>query len=91
MVKKPFDLSVITAGLPALPDEGDTPKASAKPRFPAVPIAKAIEMQHQNAIAQLRELEATIEQRKADGLLIEEIDTSLAKSFTLLGSRRPLS
>jgi len=78
MVKKPFDLSVITAGLPTFPDEGDTPKASAKPRFPAVPIAKAIEMQHQNAIAQLRELEATIEQRKADGLLIGEIDTSLA-------------
>ncbi|MBV8092197.1 MAG: ParB/RepB/Spo0J family partition protein [Acetobacteraceae bacterium] len=76
-MKKPFDLSAITAGLPTLPDERETPKENIKPRFPAVPIAKAIETQHHNAIAQLRELEATIERRKADGLIIEEIDTSL--------------
>jgi ParB family chromosome partitioning protein len=77
-VKRPFNLSAITADLPALPEEGETPKESTTPRFPAVPIAKAIETQHRNAMSQLKELEATIEQRKADGLIIEEIDPSLA-------------
>jgi ParB family chromosome partitioning protein len=43
-----------------------------------VPIAKAIETQHRNAMAQLKALEATIEQRKAEGLVIEEIDSALA-------------
>lgn len=76
-MKRPFDLSAITADLPTLPEEGQTSKDTARPRFPSVPIAKAIEAQHRNAMAQLQELEATIEKRKADGLIIEEIDPAV--------------
>jgi ParB family chromosome partitioning protein len=43
-----------------------------------VPIAKAIETQHRNAMAQLKALESTIEKNKAEGLVIEEIDPGLA-------------
>jgi ParB family transcriptional regulator, chromosome partitioning protein len=77
-VRKAFDLNAITADLPTLPDEGEAPRGNAQSRSPAVPIAKAIETQHRNAMAQLKALEAAIEQRKAEGLLIEEIDPALA-------------
>jgi len=77
-MKKAFDLSAITADLPALPEEGEARPDNARLRFPAVPIAKAIEVQHRNAIAELKALETAIQQRKADGLLIEEIDPELA-------------
>lgn len=77
-MKRPFNLSAVTADLPALPEEGQSAQDTTRPRFPAVPIAKAIETQHRNAMAQLKELETDIEQRKADGLIIEEIDPSLA-------------
>jgi ParB family chromosome partitioning protein len=77
-VKRAFDLKAITADLPMLPDEGQVAKDGARPRFPAVPIAKAIETQHRNAMAELKALEAAIEQKTASGLLIEEIDSSLA-------------
>jgi ParB family transcriptional regulator, chromosome partitioning protein len=74
-VKKAFDLKAITADLPALPEEGKG-RGNLR-RFPAVPIAKAIENQHRNAMAELKTLEAAIEQQKASRLLIEEIDSSL--------------
>lgn len=77
-MKRAFDLKAITADLPTLPEEGQPVKDSARPRFPAVPIAKAIENQHRNAMAELKALEAAIEQQKAGGLLIEEIDSNLA-------------
>jgi ParB family transcriptional regulator, chromosome partitioning protein len=76
-MKRPFNLSAITANLPTLPGEGEVPKDIARTRFPAVPIAKAIETQHRNAMVELKVLEATIESRKAHGLLIEEIDPAL--------------
>jgi ParB family chromosome partitioning protein len=76
-MKKPFDLSAITSDLPTFPEEGEGPKESARTRFPAVPIAKAIENQHRNAMVELKALEATIEKQKAYGLLIEEIDPAL--------------
>jgi ParB family chromosome partitioning protein len=76
-MKKPFNLLAITADLPRLPEETDTKAAAAKPRFPAVPIAKAIETQHRNAMAELKELEASIAQQRNAGLLVEEIDPSL--------------
>jgi ParB family chromosome partitioning protein len=78
MVKRAFDLSAITADLPSFPEDGPLAKEGARPRFPAVPIAKAIETQHRNAMAELKALEAAIEQQKASGLLIEEIDANLA-------------
>jgi ParB family transcriptional regulator, chromosome partitioning protein len=78
-MKRPFNLSAITADLPTLPEEGETPKENVRTRFPAVPIAKAIENQHRNAMAELKVLEATIEQQKAHGLVIEEIDPALAE------------
>lgn len=77
-MKRPFNLSAITSDLPPLPEEGRAPEENARTRFPAVPIAKAIENQHRNAMAELRALEAAIEQRKAHGLVIEEIDPALA-------------
>jgi ParB family transcriptional regulator, chromosome partitioning protein len=77
-MKRGFDLSAITADLPALPEEG-TPRDNARPHSPTVPIAKAIETQHRNAIAQLKALEATIERNKAEGLVIEEVDAALAE------------
>lgn len=77
-VKRAFNLSAITADLPTLPEEGEAAKENARPRFPAVPIAKAIETQHRNAIAELRALQAAIEQQKVVGLIIEEIDPALA-------------
>ena len=77
-MKRVFDLKAITADLPTLPDEGDAPSENLRPRSPAVPIAKAIETQHRNAMAQLKALEAAIEQNKAEGLIIEEIDPTLA-------------
>ena len=77
-MKRAFDLSAITADLPALPKEGEAPNDKARLRFPAVPIAKAIETQHRNAMAQLKSLEALIEQNKAEGLIIAEIDPALA-------------
>jgi ParB family chromosome partitioning protein len=76
-MKRPFNLSAITADLPTLPEEGEAPKEAARARVPAVPIAKAIENQHRNAMTELKALEATIERRKADGLVIEEIDPGL--------------
>ena len=76
-MKRPFNLSAITTDLPALPEEGDAPKENARARFPAVPIAKAIETQHRNAMTELKTLEATIEHQKAHGLFIEEIDPAL--------------
>lgn len=76
-MKKPFNLSAITSDLPTFPEEGEAPKESARTRFPAVPIAKAIENQHRNAMTELKALEATIEQQKAHGLVIEEIDPAL--------------
>src|SRR3954454_13689074 len=76
-VKRAFDLKAITADLPTLPNEGEAVKDEPRPRFPAVPIAKAIETQHRNAIAELKALEAKIEQQKSSGLLIEEIDPNL--------------
>jgi ParB family chromosome partitioning protein len=78
-MKRPFNLSAITADLPTLPEENETPKENVRTRFPAVPIAKAIENQHRNAMAELKALEATIEQQKAHGLVIEEIDPALAE------------
>jgi ParB family chromosome partitioning protein len=75
-VKRAFDLNAITADLPALPEEGKA-RDNSRPRFPAVPIAKAIENQHRNALAELKVLEAAIEQQKASRLLIEEIDSGL--------------
>jgi ParB family chromosome partitioning protein len=77
-VKRAFDLSSITADLPTLPAEGETHRETTRPRSPAVPIAKAIETQHRNAMAELKALEAEIEERKAEGLVIEEIDATLA-------------
>jgi ParB family transcriptional regulator, chromosome partitioning protein len=77
-VKRAFDLSAITADLPTFPDEGEAPREAMRPRSPAVPIAKAIETQHRNAMAELKALEAEIDQRKAVGLVIEEIDATLA-------------
>ena len=77
-MKRAFDLSAITADLPTLPEEGQAPTENARPRAPAVPIAKAIETQHRNAMAQLKALEAAIEHNKAVGLVIEEIDPALA-------------
>jgi ParB family chromosome partitioning protein len=77
-MKRPFNLSAITSDLPTLPEEGKAPRESVRTRFPAVPIAKAIENQHRNAMAELKALEATIEQQKAHGLVIEEIDPALA-------------
>jgi ParB family chromosome partitioning protein len=76
-MKRPFNLSAITADLPTLPEEGEIPKEAARGRAPSVPIAKAIENQHRNAMTELKALEATIERRKADGLIIEEIDPGL--------------
>jgi ParB family chromosome partitioning protein len=76
-VRKAFDLKAITADLPPLPAESAEDVNGARPRFPAVPIAKAIETQHRNAMAELKTLEATIEQRRAEGLQIEKIDPSL--------------
>jgi ParB family chromosome partitioning protein len=78
-MKRPFNLSAITADLPSLPEEGETGSAPARTGFPAVPIAKAIENQHRNAMAELKLLQANIEQSKAAGLIIEEIDPSLAE------------
>jgi ParB family chromosome partitioning protein len=78
-MKRPFNLSAVTADLPTLPEEGEVPKENGGTRFPAVPIAKAIENQHRNAMAELRALEGTIEQQKARGLLIEEIDPALVE------------
>jgi ParB family chromosome partitioning protein len=77
-MKKPFNLSAITSDLPIFPEEGEAPKENARNRSPAVPIAKAIENQHRNAMAELKALEATIEQQKAHGLVIEEIDPALS-------------
>ena len=77
-MKRPFNLSAITSDLPTLPEEGKAPRENVRTRFPAVPIAKAIENQHRNAMAELKALEATIEQQKAQGLVIEEIDPALA-------------
>lgn len=77
-MKRAFDLNAITADLPTLPEEGEAHQKNTRPRSPAVPIAKAIETQHRDAMAQLKALEATIEQRRADGLVIEEIDPALA-------------
>jgi len=76
-MKRPFNLSAITADLPTLPDEGETPRESRRSAFPAVPIAKAIETQNRNAIAELKTLEAAIEESKAAGLLIEELDPTV--------------
>src|SRR5271166_6586166 len=77
-VKRAFNLSAITADLPTLPAEGEAREENARPRFPAVPIAKAIETQHRNAMAELKALEAAIEQQRAGGLIIEEVDSALA-------------
>jgi ParB family chromosome partitioning protein len=77
-MKRPFNLSAITADLPTLPEEGEVQRENGRTRFPVVPIAKAIENQHRNAMAELRALEGTIEQQKAHGLVIEEIDPALA-------------
>jgi ParB family chromosome partitioning protein len=77
-MKKAFDLSAITADLPAFPTSGEAPPQRLNSRSSTVPIAKAIETQHRNAMAQLRALEAEIEQRQAEGLQIEEVDPSLA-------------
>ena len=77
-MKKPFNLSAITSDLPSFPEDGEAPRESGRSHFPAVPIAKAIENQHRNAMAELKALEARIEQQKADGLVIEEIDPGLA-------------
>ena len=64
-MKRPFNLSAITSDLPTLPEEGEPPRENVRARFPAVPIAKAIEDQHRNAMAEpLKALEATIEQQK---------------------------
>jgi ParB family transcriptional regulator, chromosome partitioning protein len=76
-VKRAFNLSAITTGLPSLPQEGEVRQENARLRSPAVPIAKAIENQHRNAMVELKVLQAAIEQQKADGLLIEEIDPAL--------------
>jgi ParB family chromosome partitioning protein len=77
-MKRPFNLSAITADLPSLPEEGmDIPEV-ARPRFPAVPIARAMESQHRNALAELRALEDSLEKSKAAGLMIEQIDPALA-------------
>jgi ParB family chromosome partitioning protein len=76
--KRGFDLSAITADLPTLSAEGEAPLNNPRLRFPTVPIAKAIETQHRNAMVQLKELEAAIEQRKAEGMVIDEIDPALA-------------
>ena len=57
-MKRAFDLSAITADLPTLPEEGEAATENARPRSAAVPIAKAIETQHRNAMAQLKALEA---------------------------------
>ena len=78
-MKKPFDLSAITSNLPTFPEEGEAPKEIMRTRSPAVPIAKAIENQHRNAMAELKALEAAIEQQKAQGLHIEEIDPALVE------------
>jgi len=78
-MKRPFNLNAITADLPALAEEGGVSKGDERTRFPAVPIAKAIENQHRNAMAELRALEGTIEQQKAHGLIISEIDPALAE------------
>ena len=77
-MKRPFNLAAITSDLPALPKEGTALKDDVRTRVAAVPIAKAIENQHRNAIAELKALEATIEKQKANGLVIEEIDPALA-------------
>lgn len=77
-MKRPFNLSAITADLPTLPEEGQSPREGTRPAFPAVPIAKAIETQHRNAMAELKALETSIEESKAAGLVIEEIDPALA-------------
>ncbi len=42
-----------------------------------MPIAKAIETQHRNAMTELKALQAAMEQQKANGLVIEEIDPAL--------------
>lgn len=76
-MRRVFDINAITADLPTLPDEGGAPAENTRPHSPAVPIAKAIETQHRNAMAQLKALEATIEQNKAEGLVIEEIDPTV--------------
>jgi ParB family transcriptional regulator, chromosome partitioning protein len=78
-MKRAFDLSAITADLPAFPKEGEAPRETARSNSPAVPIARAIETQHRNAIAELKALEAAIERRKDEGLVIEEIDATLAE------------
>jgi len=77
-VKRAFDLKAITADLPTLPEEGQPTKESARARVPAVPIARAIENQHRNAMTELKALQTAIEKQKSSGLLIEEIDANLA-------------
>jgi ParB family transcriptional regulator, chromosome partitioning protein len=79
-MKRPFNLSAITSDLPTFPEEGEATKEKARTRFPAVPIAKAIENQHRNAMVELKALEAMIEKQKAHGLLIDEIDPALTDS-----------
>ncbi|WP_158746464.1 ParB/RepB/Spo0J family partition protein [Acidisphaera sp. L21] len=74
-MRKPFDLTAITASLPTLPEDGVARPAAA--RSSMVPIAKAIETQHRNAMAELKALERAIEERRADGLVVEEIDPDL--------------
>lgn len=77
-MKRPFNLSAITADLPTLPEEDSGSPEAARSSFPAVPIARAIETQHRNAMSELKALEASIERSKEAGLVIEEIDPALA-------------
>jgi ParB family transcriptional regulator, chromosome partitioning protein len=77
-MKRPFNLGAITADLPSLPEEGRAMPEATRSKFPAVPIARAIETQHRNALAELRALEDSLEKSKAAGLMIEQIDPALA-------------
>jgi ParB family transcriptional regulator, chromosome partitioning protein len=77
-MKRPFNLSAITADLPTLPEEGGSVRETVPSKFPAVPIARAIETQHRNALAELKALEESLEKSKAAGLVIEQIDPAHA-------------
>jgi ParB family chromosome partitioning protein len=76
MAKKPFDLLAVTGGLPSLPTEGSERPAH-RPAAPMVPIAAAIENQNKGAMAELKALQSAIEHRRTEGLVIDELDTSL--------------
>jgi ParB family chromosome partitioning protein len=77
-MKRAFDLNAIVADLPSIPDDGEVHTDTPRARSSAAPIAKAIETQHRNAMTELKALEAAIEQSKAAGLVIEEVDPTLA-------------